>query len=319
MTAGIERRARLSVSPIAILRAIDRWLLSAAPAERLAALRILVGGFVVTYLLAVAGEFRRVTRLPAEYFEPVGVAGLLNGPVKPEVVWTVFALAVVSGAGFMAGLAFRLSGPVFALTVLAWASYHSSWGQMLHFEHLITLHVFVLGLSPAAADCWAVDSARSVSRKRSTSSIRYGWPIRLLALITAVTYVVAAIAKLRTSGLEWVNTTTLGNHIAYSATRMDLLGARQPPLASFVVGKPWLISSMAWSGLLVEILAPLALLGKRVRNIWVVAALGMHFGTAATMLVWFPYHGLGFAMLPLFPVERVFVRLRRIGMRTQAS
>ncbi len=307
---------------------VDRWLLAAAPAQRLAALRILVGGFVAVYMTVMVNEFGRVSRLPTGDFKPVGIATLLSGPLSPGQVWACFVLTLVSGVAFTAGIGFPLSGPAFALAALGWASYHSSWGQMLHFEHLFTLHVLILGFSPAA-DVWSLRFQRGTDRpfrlsftrsaKAPPAHVRYGWPIKLLAIVTAVTYVVSALTKLRMSGFAWVDASNLGNHIAYSATRLDLLGAWQPPLAGFVLSNRWLLGPMAWAALLIELFAPVALLGRRWRRWWVVVALLMHTGTAATMLVWFPFHGLGFGLLPLFRCERliseVFSRSCRVASR----
>lgn len=279
---------------------LDRWLLAPAPAERLAALRILIGGFVVVYLVANVGEFDRVANRDAVEFEPVGLVGLLSSPLASWMVWLLFVAAVLSGIAAVMGFQFRLSGPAFAVFTLFWASYHSSWGQMLHFEHLFTLHLMILSVSPAA-DAWSFDDKRAEVPNPTT---RYGWPIRLMALATAITYVIAGIAKLRIGGLAWIDGSTLQNHIGYSATRLKLLGGFEPPLAEFVIGQDWLLAPMALAALLVELFAPIALFGSRLRRIWVATALCFHIGTAATMMVWFPYQGLGFAFLAFFHPEK---------------
>lgn len=294
-------------------RRFDGWLFASAPATRLAVLRVAVGGFVLIYILANVTEFSRLARRPSAPFEPVGVASLLSEPVGAPVVWLLFSLLIVTGGAFVAGAWFRISGPAFAVLTLVWASYHSSWGQMLHFEHLFTLHLLVLGLSPAAV-AWSIDATRQSAAVSSASGTRFGWPIRLMAIITALTYVIAGIAKLRRSGLDWIDGSTLGNHVAYSATRIDLLGGFDPPLASAVVGRSWLLVPLAVGALMIELGAPVALVNDRLRNLWVAAAIMFHIGTAATMMVWFPYQGLGLAMLALFRVEalrRLPVRLRR--------
>lgn len=284
------------------LRRFDVWLLSPAPAERLAALRILVGGFVLVYMIVNVGEFHRLAQIPSAPFEPVGIARCLDQPVSGTAVWILFVLLLSSGAAFVAGLWFRVTGPTFAVLTLAWASYHSSWGQTLHFEHLFTLHLLVLGLTPAAA-VWSC-APRQLRRKRVDASVQFGWPIRIMAIITVLTYVIAGISKLRQSGLAWVDGSTLGNHIAYSAIRIEQLGGFEPPLAALVIGRPWLIAPMAVAALALELFAPMALVGGRVRNIWVIAAMVFHASTAMTMMVFFPYQGLGFALLPFFRVER---------------
>lgn len=328
-----------------LIHRLDHWLHHPAPAERLAALRIAIAGFVTIYLLVNVGEFARLGRLAeadTQTFTPVGLARALAGPLPSTTLWLLFAALVLSGAAFTAGIAARISGPLFALLVLSWTSYHSSFGQLLHFEHLFTLHLLILAASPSA-DAWALRLRRpaphAIARKQSAPpnqsvnragpntcpedsqalgsggsqvGVRYGWPIRLLALVTATTYVLAGVAKLRLTGAAWFDSNTLATHIGYSATRMETIGGPAPPLAGTVLSRPWLIGPMAAAALAVELGAPMALFGRRARNLWVGAALVFHAATAATMFVFFGYRGLGFAMLPLFALEAVPSRLRSL-------
>ena len=50
--------------------------------------------------------------------------------------------------------------------------------------------------------------------------------------MTVVTYVLAGLAKLRIGGVDWLVGDTLRNHVAYSAVRLEVLGARPSPLAA---------------------------------------------------------------------------------------
>ncbi|MEM7093300.1 MAG: HTTM domain-containing protein [Actinomycetota bacterium] len=295
------------------LMRVDEWLQAPAPAERLAGLRIAIGGFVTLYLAANVREFARLDNRPVVEFEPIGFARLLDQPIPAPALWIGFAGLMVLGIAFTLGVAYRAVGPAFALGVLAWTSYHSSWGQLLHFEHLFTLHLLILALAPAA-DAWRIGQSAPPS-----ADVRYGWPIRLLALATAATYVLSGIAKLRHTGFAWFDPDTLATHIGYSATRMETIGGPTPPLAEVVLDNSWLIGPMAIAALAIELGAPVALVGGRARNVWVVAALGFHAATAATMLVFFGYRGLGIGLLPLFAVERVPDRLRSFSRRRRAA
>ncbi len=307
MTA-VESPIQPTGSALGAIERADRWLLSTAPPERLAVLRVAIGLYALVNLVVSVGEFRRLADRPASQFEPVGLAGLLDEPVSAGALWGLFGLSLVVGVAFVLGAGYRVSGPLFALCTLAWATYHSSWGQMLHFEHLLTLHLLVIGFAPAA-HALSVDARRRLSTT-PMPSVRYGWPVRLLAIITVVTYALAGLAKIRVGGWAWVDGTTLANHIAYSATRLDLLGEPRPPLASTVINQGWLIQPMAFVSLAIELLAPLALL-RRFRRVWVPAAVLFHLGTLTTMFVFFPYNGLGFALLPLYRVEVLAERARR--------
>ncbi len=291
----------------------ERWLHAPAPAQRLAGLRIATGGFVTIYLALHSREFSRLTRRSTSEFEPVGLARLLSEPISDVLLWVGYAALLVTGTCFTVGIAARLAAPLFAFLVLGWTSYHSSWGQVLHFEHLFTIHVLILAMAPSA-DAWAIGQRRNLV-DTPRPHVRYGWPIRLMAIATVLTYALAGIAKLKRAGWAWFETETLATHIGYSSARTQIIGGDNPPLAQIVLDNQWLITPMAGAALAVELGALVALFGKRTRTVWVIAAMGFHTATAATMLVYFGYRGLGIAMLPLFAVEQAPAKFRAILAR----
>lgn len=292
-------------SPVSALRRLDAWLLAAAPAERLAAFRVLTGGFAVVYVAVRAPALWALTRRPPSRFEGVGVLALLDDPPGRGLVAVVLAATVVSGLAFVAGIAYRVAAPLFASLLLLVTTYHSSFGQLLHFENLFVLHVIVLAASPAA-DAWSI---RVRETPAPPASMRYGWPLRLAAIVTVATYVVAGIAKLRITGVDWVVGDTLRNHIAYSNARAELLGGIRPPLARPAVDWTGLLPWLAGASLAIELGAPLALAGRPLRWVWATGVVVMHLGIAALLAVFFPYHALGFALVPLFAIERPARRL----------
>lgn len=278
-----------------------------APPERLAMLRILTGGFGVVYLTVRLPVFVQLADRDSG-FSGVGIAALARGPVPGEIVIATIFVTLVAGLAFTLGWRFRGIGPIFAIGMLALASYRSSWGQLLHFEHLIVLHLLIFALAPAA-DAWSMDARRRRATGRelvAREPTAYGWPIALAALVLVLTYVIAGIAKLRYGGLDWIVGDTLRNHVAYSAARLDLLGGRPSPLAPWAVRNAWLWPPFAAAGVLIELAAPVALLGGRIRTAWVAAAWLMHAGILAFMLVGFPYPLFLVAFAPLFRVERLW-------------
>jgi hypothetical protein len=56
--------------------------------------------------------------------------------------------------------------------------------------------------------------------------------------------------------------------------------------------------------LVLELGAPLALVGGRIGKLWVAGAWGFHLGVVLLMNIWFLYPLLGLAFLPFFAVER---------------
>lgn len=285
------------------LRPLDTWFAKPAPAERLAAFRILLGAFTLGYLLIRLPVFWALAEGRPSKFEPVGVLSLLGQPLPGDLVRVMVVAAGAAALAFALGWHFWLSGPTLAVLMLVLGTYRSSWGQLLHFENLLVLHLVVVGLSPAAHVL-----AVGASRDRPPPSSCYGWPLQLAAIVTVVTYALAGLAKLRYGGLDWMVGDTLRNHVAYSATRLDLLGGRPSPLARLLVDHAWLFPPLATITVLIELGAPLALLASRLRRGWVASAWLMHLGIVGLMYIVFPYPLFGLAFAPLYKLERLVAR-----------
>jgi len=295
---------------------VDRWLRPKAPARRLAALRVLVGSFAVLYLLVRARSFLSLGDADPSRFEPVGVLSMLSAPVSMPTLVGCYAVAVAAGFGFVSGTWFRVTGPVFGLTLLGLCTYRSSWGQILWFENLMVLQILIVGLAPSAdALTWPH------RRHRATPEVceSYGAPLRLAALVTVATYVVAGVAKIRLSGMDWITSDTLRNHVAGSAVRAELLGAPSSPLGRWLVGYGWIFPPLAAISLLLEVIAPVALLGRRSRDVWVVMTWTMHLSVALLMYVIFPYPLLLIAFAPFYELEHLGGFLRRSISRATRS
>lgn len=281
----------------------SRLVDATAPPERLAAFRICVGVFTVTYLTLRFPVFWGLVDKPASAFAGVGPLAWRDEPLPAGIIRGALLVALAAGVAVTLGLRHRVSGPVFALSVLLLTAYRSSWGQLLHFENLFVLHVLLLAAAPSA-DAWSLDARRTGGRRRDPTT--YGLALQLACLCVVTSYVIAGIAKLRLGGVEWALGDTLRNHIAYSAVRLDLLGADGSPLAGPVVRTAWLLPPMAVTSLVIELAAPVALIGPRLRNVWVASAWLMHVGILALMLVGFPYPLFLVAFAPFFRLERAF-------------
>lgn len=289
---------------------LDGWVRPVVPAERLAALRILIGLFGAVYLTVRAPSLASVASLPASSFAPIGVTRVLAAPLPPIAVWTLAGLAVVLGWAFAAGVAWRLVAPAFAAVLLWVTTYRSSFGMIFHTENLWVVHVLLLATAPAA-DAWSID-ARRRGGDAPEPARRYGWVIVAMGVVTGLAYLLAGIAKLRTAGLSWVTSDALRNYVAYDNLRKILLGDTHAPLGGALVRHPALFKPLAAASLTLELLAPLALLGRRPATAIALGLWGFHLGVLATMAILFPYPLLGLAFAPWFEVERP---LRAIAAR----
>ncbi len=292
------------------------------PASRLAAVRVIVGGFAVANVAWRAAELRDVAAGGAVAFHPVGLVRLLEAPLTLAELDLAQGLTVALGVAWTLGLAWRLTGPAFGAAFLCWASYRLSWGAIAHDLHVAALHVVALSLTPAAATL-SLDAALTPFRRRWTAwipgptagSAHYGWPLRLLSAITVATYTLAGIAKVDTpAGLAWARGENLGEQIAYTALLRALYEPERGAASVLVTGalaQPWILSAAASLALALELGAPLALLGGRVAGAWVLGVVGMHVGIAVLMGIVFPYQTFGIALLSFVVVERILPRAWR--------
>ncbi|CAN5830580.1 hypothetical protein BH11MYX3_BH11MYX3_46160 [soil metagenome] len=278
-------------------RLADWWFLP-APANRLAAVRILVGAFALAWVGGRLMETYAVSQLGRSHWKPTGVVGILDAPLPPTVVLVIAILTCALIVCFTLGVQYRFTAPLAAAGVLWTLTYRNSFGMIFHTENLLVLHMIALAVSPAA-DAWAID--RAPDRPPEAG---YGWILKLLAAITAATYVMAGIAKLRIAGFAWLDGEQLRNQIAVDNLRKALLGDSIAPLATPFLDHPAGFTAFSVMPIVLELSAPIMLFLPRLARLWALAAWGFHVGVVLLMNIWFPYPLLGLAYLPLLHAER---------------
>jgi hypothetical protein len=284
-----------------VIAAANGWLMAPAPPTRLASLRIFVGLFALVFVVSRFPHLWNTVELPRRQFEPVGVLGWLSDPLPASLVRALILAAIPLGIAFVTGAGFRFTGPAFSLVFLFVATYRLSWGHVIHTEHLVVLHLLVLGFAASAA-AWSFDSR---GQEPPAEGERFGWPVQIMALATIITYVLAGIAKVRNGGMDWLVGDVLRNQVAFDNLRKELLGAWHSPLGAHAVGYRWIFPPIAIATVVVELGAPVALLGGKWRTAWAVSAWLFHIGIALLMWISFPYHVIGLAYAPLFRAERI--------------
>jgi hypothetical protein len=289
------------------------WWFKPAPAERLAALRIFIGGYALFYVWTRSPEITMRAHEPASHFAPVGVARLLSTPLPPAVTVAILIATGVLLVGFVLGVAWRVVAPLAALGLLWTVSYKNSWHMMFHTENLMVLHAIALACTPAA-DAWAIGAG-----KRVKSALGYGWGVKLLAALTAATYLLAGIAKLRLAGADWLDGGQLRNQIAVDNLRKAVMGDSTAMFALPIIRQQTLLAVLSVMTLVVELGAPLALIGGRPAKLWCLAAWSFHVGVVFTMNIFFPYPLTGAAFVPMLPLERVISVPREWWRRRSGS
>jgi hypothetical protein len=272
--------------------AVTGWLLSPAPLARVAVLRVIVYLFVPVDVLLTTTWVRAHASVPGELYVPLRLGRLL--PLPTPGPWVdVFQVLLVAAALVAAGAAARgvlprLTGWLVALMYLEWMVVAMSYGKVDHDRFAFLVALFVLP---------SVGRAGLRSRERNEAA---GWALTMIALAVVATYTLAAVAKIRFGGWDWVDGATL--------TRAVL--RRSTPLSEPLLEVPWVLHAAQYGLMVVElVVAPLLLVRWRDPRIgWalVAAFLGFHIMTFSMITIIFLPHCI--ALLALLPLERLPLR-----------
>jgi uncharacterized membrane protein YphA (DoxX/SURF4 family) len=287
---------------VKLLRALDARFYAAAPAERLATLRILIGAYAVVFLLVRAPVLADFRRAPGN-FAPVGALAWLAAPLDSRITAVLYGCCLIAGIAFTFGAWFRVSGPLFALLTLWVTTYRNSFGMIFHTENLLVVHLVVLALSDAAA-------ALSLDARKHAGQVadqpRFGWPVRLISAVTALTYMLAAIAKLKITGPSWMDGEVLRNYVAYDGMRKSQIGSIHSPFGAWLVQYGWPFPLLSVLSFALELLGPIAICIPRLARPWAYGLIGFHVGVFASMAIAFPYALSGVAFASVFACERLW-------------
>jgi hypothetical protein len=263
--------------------AVTRWLTAPLPLGRLAAFRTLVYLFVIADLLVFTPWVRAHADLPGELYQPLLIGRLLRLPTPTApFVWGVFAALLVSAAVAASGRLPRLAGGAVALLYLQWMVIAFSYGKVDHDRFALLVALAALA---------TVGRARHGDATRSESA---GWALRVTQLAVIATYFLAAWAKLRVGGLEWLTSGTLTWAIIRRGTW----------LGEALLAAPWILIAAQLSIVAFELASPLVFV---LRERWRYAAVGFfysfHLVSFATITISFLPHLA--AMASFLPLERL--------------
>ena len=254
--------------------------------RRVRIVTVLVAGWSALWFTVRLPHDLGLAGLPDRQWRGVGVLAAFDGPPPAWLARAVLVATIPLAIAAASGRRPRLWLPIWAAALLLTSTYVSCWGQLFHTENLLVLHALVLTLLVG----------------RDPRLI-----IQALAVVTAATYVAAGIAKLRGSGWAWFAGDVLQDKVAFDNLRKTVLGADASPFGEALVRHGWPWPPLAVLTMVVELGAPVVLLGRRWAAAWAASAWAFHAGIAVLMAIAFPYPLVGVAFAPLLPVERLRV------------
>jgi hypothetical protein len=265
------------------MAAVMRWLAAPVPLGRIAAFRTLVYLFVIADLLVFTPWVRAHASVPGEFYQPLLIGRLLPLPTPTApLVWTVFAALLISAGVAATGRLPRLAGTAVALLYLQWMIIAFSYGKVDHDRF-----AFLVALAALAT----VGRARHGDPTRSEAG---GWALRVTQLAVVATYFLAAWAKLRVGGLDWLTSGTLTWAIIRRGT----------VLGEMLLAAPWILIAAQIGIVAFELASPLVFV---LRERWRYAAVGFfysfHLVSFATITISFLPHMV--AMTSFLPLERI--------------
>ena len=276
----------------ALNNAVDRvrsWWFEPVPLARIAVLRAFVYGFVFLDLFVTSTWGLKHAHVPGRLYEPLVVARFLHVPTPTFAYATAVEIALaVAALVALTGKWPRLAGGAVFVLYLLWMFIAMSYGKV---DHDRVAYLVALAVLPT------VGVARVSDDNKSDAA---GWALACVQIAVMLTYFLAAFAKLRFGGIDWVNSATLMRPVLRRGTFVV------DPLA---IQHPWILHGAQWIIMGFELASPLMLLRNKLGRFFVCYMFTFHLVTyAAITIIFFPHC---IAMLSYLPLERVVPRALR--------
>ncbi|MBV1849227.1 HTTM domain-containing protein [Catellatospora tritici] len=276
---------------------MTKWLFAPVPRGRVALLRTVVYLFAALDLVVFTPWVRAHGSVDGQLYQPLWIARVLHLPVPTSLlVQSIFWLLLVAALAAATGRAPRLLGWTVFLLYFEWMIIAMSYGKVDHdrFGFLVALAV----LPTCGAARW---------RDREPSE-RAGWALRMVQLAVVATYFLAAWAKLRYGGPEWMTGSVLARAILRRGTE----------LAHLIAPVPYLLILAQIGIMAFELASPLVFaLPEKWRLRAVAFFYSFHVVTFSMITISFLPHLV--ALLAFLPLERaadrVAERVRRLRER----
>ena len=264
------------------MAALIRFWFPAWPRSRVAVLRTLLYLFVVVDVLWLTAFVAPHGDLPGALYQPLLIGRLLPLPTPTPTLVDLLQLTLVAAALVAAAGRFpRAAGwTVFAL-YLEWMVVAFSYGKVDHdrFALLVALAV--------------IPTVGAVRADDHDADERAGWALRCIQVAVVATYFLAAWAKVRYGGVQWVNGSTLARAIVRRGTF----------LADPLLAVPVVLQVAQYGIMLFELASPVLLSRGRWGARMLAVAVAFHLVTFASLTILFLAHVV--CLLSFLPLERL--------------
>lgn len=252
-------------------------------------------GFAVIKTFSGIQAFRPSGDLPY----PVGIARFVNlrWAASRSAVRGIQQGAYVAALCLAAGFAVPFALAYLALAILVEVTFQSSSGSVNHGQHLLAVVLIAQTTATLlwnAATRWGWDLG--VLLAGSQQSTAAWWSIQAIAAV----YFTSGLSKVVNSGGRWIARSPMLLLSAFERGDTDsMMGARgrdrarhAVSFASWLLERPLLTHSMFAAGLLVELAAPIGLLGKLALALMGLALIGLHRSNRVLLGLPFPEYQL---------------------------
>jgi len=231
--------------------------------------------------LALVRHAGRMTE-PQWFLWPV--AAILKGDSLVAFLRVTYFLTIGAGLATLVGWRTRFSAALFALGTWILVAHRYSYGEAHHTEIVVAFFLAFLALSPSGRRL-SLDARLGHGDAGAPGTIDTAvWPLRLTQILLAWTYFSNAVAKLAYSGLDWVNGTTLQQHLLNSALVWDC------PLGLWLAQRHDLCVALSIATIVLELVFVLAVFVPWTRVPILTAATAFHVVSYVAMYVAFLTH-----------------------------
>ena len=262
--------------------AYTSWWLSPLPRSRVAWFRTIAYLFIFFDVLVIRPWVADNGVVSGELYHPLMIGRILPLPVPTPLVVSVVKYALLASAAVaLSGRLPRLAGFLTFLLYAEWMVIAFSYGKVDHdrFAFLVALAV----LPTVGKAHWRDQSEDEAS----------GWALRCIQVAVVATYFLAAFAKFRFGGFDWVNGATLTRAVLRRGTFLA------DPLVDYHV----VLQAIQYLLVAFELGSPLMLLRNAVGRIYVWVAISFHIITFAGITILFWPHVV--SLLSFLPLERM--------------